>query len=152
MALKTRVSWIVAGCLLAGVGVTVAAQLSARPVEVRYINCGVVGLLGGKHALASVSLDDGPRQPAARVRMQFIDTAGVVVAARETTLEVGKTETLDIAGPARVRMHAEVLEFTSDFSARRRAVWSVQVIDDLATTDPGVICNADGQGLGGGRQ
>ena len=152
MALKTRVSWIVAACLLAGVGVDVAAQLTTKPVAVRYINCGVFWLLGGKHALISVSLDDGPNQPSAKVRMEFIDTDGVVLAAREATLEAGKTETLRITGPRRVRAHMEVGEFTTTYTARRRAVWSVQVIDDLATEDPGLICNADGQGLGGGRQ
>jgi hypothetical protein len=152
MALKTRVCWIVAGCLLAGVGVAAAAQLTTKPVAVRYINCGVFWLLGGKHALMSVSLDDGPKQPSAKVRLEFIDTDGVVVASREATLEAGKTEALRVTGPRRVRAHAEVFEFTTDFTARRRAVWSVQVVDDLATEDPGLICNADGTGLGGGRQ
>jgi hypothetical protein len=157
MAFKMKISWIVAGCLLAGVGVAMAAQLTTRPVSTRYVNCGVFSLLGGKRGVFSVSLDDESKQPSARVLLQFIDTEGEVVKSYEGPLEVGKTRSLEIAepeiiAPVRLRAHAEVREFTNTFTLRRRVAWSVQTLDDLTTEDPGPVCNADGQGSGGGRQ
>ena len=153
MVLKTKVSWIAAGCLLAGAGAAAtAAQIVARPVAVRHVNCGMHTVLGGERTFFYLSLDDAATQPSARVRLQFVDKDGTVVASDEVTLAAGRTTSLQLAGPAVVRAHADVFESTTDVTSRRTAVGSVEVLDKLTTKDPRPVCSADDVGSSGGRQ
>src|SRR5215216_1171902 len=149
MALKTRVSWMVAGCLVAGMSAGVAAQLTTRPV--RYFNCGISTLVAGQRGFFYLGIDDVPKQPSVRARLQFIDRSGTVVASKDVTLAAGQSTSLEIAGPAQVRAHGELVGSTTEFTARRTDVGSVEVIDEL-TGEIRPVCSADGQGSPGGRQ
>lgn len=152
MALTTKVSWIATGCLLAGVAAAAtAAQIVARPVAVSHVNCGTHTVLGGESSFFYLGLDDAAKEPSARVRLQFIDKAGTVLASNEVTLAAGRTAFVRLDGPAVARAHADIFESTTDLTARRTAVGSVEVLDQL-TTEPRFLCSADDVGSGGGRQ
>jgi hypothetical protein len=152
MALTTKVSWIATACLLGGVAAaTTAAQIAARPVSASYVNCGTHTVLGGERAFFYLSLDDAANQPSARVRLQFLDKTGKALASDDVTLAAGRTAFIQLDGPAVVRAHADIFESTTDLTARRTAVGSVEVFDQL-TTEPRFLCSADDVGSPGGRQ
>ena len=153
MSTRTKVLWTAVGCLLIGVcGGAVAAQVVESAWHVRYLNTGLFRLSANQNAEFHATLDDTRAGASATVLMTFIDERGVVVARREVVLQGGQSATLEMAGPAVVRAHAEFAEATSFSSPRRAIVGSVELLD-LTTLERGPTCSIDeGGSSSGGRQ
>jgi len=120
-------------CLLLGaLAGMVGAQVTERLGRVTYINTGLVPLSAQERILFSVSLDDVPDAPPARMRLQFLDTTGGIVATQVALVQPGHSTSLQVDGPvAAVRAHAEVFEPTFQLTSRRTAVSTVEVVDVL---------------------
>jgi hypothetical protein len=151
--MRTKVSWIAGGCLLIGVCAgAVGAQVVEGVSPVRYLNTGLFTLSARQNAEFHATLDDTRAGASAKVLMTFIDERGVIVARREVVLLPGQSATLELAGPATVRAHAEFTEATSLFGPRRAIVGSVERLD-LTTLERGPTCSVDeGGSPSGGRQ
>lgn len=153
MSTRTKMVWTAVGGLLIGVCAgAVAADAVETVWHVRYLNTGLITLSAGQNAEFHATLDDTRAGAPATVIMTFIDERGAIVARRDVVLQGGQSATLEMAGPAVVRAHAEFAEATSFFSPRRAVVGSMERLD-LTTQERGPTCSIDeGGSSSGGRQ
>ena len=152
MSTKAKMSWIAGGCLLVGVCAGAAgAQVLEQILAVRYLNSGLFPLNADESAQFRVSLDDLRAGSSARVRLQFLDERGAVVARDDVVLQAGQSAALEASGPGAFRAHAEVLESTLLFTSRRAVVGSLERFN-LTTKQRDPLCSIDEVGSGSGRQ
>ena len=142
---------IATGCLLLGLGAGASGMAVAQGLfRSLFLNSGLFSVLEREEAIFSVSLDDRRGGPPARVRLQFLDVNGAVVAEDDTVIEAGESATLVAPGPGPLRAHAEAFESNLPLSTRREFSGSVEVFD-LTTGKPRPTCKFNPDGLGPGR-
>jgi hypothetical protein len=153
MSTKTKISCLVAGCLLVGVCAgAVGAQVVADAARLRFLNSGLFVLDAGEDATFHVTLADNRAGAPVRVLVQFLDRQGASVARQEVVLQAGQSTSLTTAGPGEVRAHARVMDGSFDLSARRAIVGGIDVLD-LTTRQRRPVCSIDENGSSGaGRQ
>ena len=151
MPKRTKVSWIATGCLLIGIVTGVAGAQGVQSMfRVHYLNTGLFSLSPDDSAEFNVTLDDTSAGQPARVRLQFLDTEGTVIAHNEVTLQAGQSTSLRLPGPMLGRAHAEFLEPTLELTSRRAMFGTLEVLDKV-TGERRPTCTF-GPGLEPGRQ
>lgn len=145
-------AWLAIGCLLVGLcGGAVGAQVFNAVLNASYLNSGLFSMAVDDAALFHVTLDDTSSGLPARVRLEFLDEAGVVVSRKDVDLLAGQSTTLRIAGEGEYRAHAQVLDPDLRLTGRRAVVGAVEVFD-LTTGQRGPVCSVDYSPSDGGRQ
>jgi len=129
---KRTIRLIAAACVVAGVAAGVAGAQVIQTSQRQFLNTGLFSVGTNEIASFHVSLDDARSGPDAKVILQLIDETGTVVASTgELLLHAGQSASLRTPGPGPFRAHAEVIESALEFSARRRPVATVEVINSL---------------------
>ena len=130
------------GLLLVGVCAGLAAAQVAQMMQARYLNTGLFTVRGGQTASFHVVLDDRRTGEPAEVALQFLDADGAIVGSSKVTLQAGQSTTLRIDRPGVYRAHAQVIEPSGIFSARRAVAGTVEIFDQF-TTETRFVCSID---------
>lgn len=154
MATTRNHRWLAIGCLLVGVcGGVAGAQVVENLIKVNYLNTGLFALAEGDTALFSVSLDDVRSGQPARVRLQFLDENGMLLASEDAVLGAGQSKTLRLSRAGLTRAHAEVVDPPLQLALRRTFLGMVEVIDSVGTKLPtSCTIHVPSGGGDGGRQ
>jgi hypothetical protein len=151
MQIKSRV-WLAVGCLLVGIGGgAVGAQVIGEVLRPSYLNSGMFSMQPNDTAEFFVTLDDNRNGAPAQVRLQFLDSAGTVVARQVVVLQAGQSTSLRLEGPGSYRAHAQVLDPGLQLLGRRTVVGTVEVVN-FTTGTRGPVCSIDYSPVGAGRQ
>jgi hypothetical protein len=145
MLSKTRSSWIGGVCLAVGVCAGAAgAQVLETIHPVRYVRTGIFSLGPNERATFHVTLDDVRSGAAVHGILSFIDEAGTVVARTDVTLRPGESISLPLEGGSggRVRGYAELIDRSTQSSARRSLYGAVEVLE-TATGQRRPTCSVD---------
>jgi hypothetical protein len=129
---KQKIGLIVVVCALVGASL-VGAQVVIQSFQRQYLNSGLFSVAARETANVYVSLDDQPGQASAYVVLQLFDETGAEVAHDEGYVAPGQSLRLVSPGPGLFRAHAEVRETTLQFTKRRTAVGSIEVVDTITT-------------------
>jgi hypothetical protein len=145
-------SWIAIACLLVGaMGGAAGAQVIGAATQSLFINSGLFELKADEEATFFATLDDVKSGLPARVRLRFMDQAGVVKQSKDVTLQPGQSQGIKISGPGFFRGNAEVFETSTTPSVRRAFFGSGQVLN-ITTQQRDPVCSLPGTPVDTGRQ